>query len=159
MNRQSTADLSGWVAYSYGKIRYADVERGEEFWADFDRRHTLNIFGNYRFSMRTTVGATFRAGSGFPIPAYLSARDGMLVLSDRRNQVRLPPYARLDLRATRAFEALGRRLTIFCDVANVLNRANVGLARGTIRPSTGEAIGFTDTLLPRRASAGIVVQF
>jgi TonB dependent receptor/Carboxypeptidase regulatory-like domain len=159
VDRKSTVGLSGWVAYSYGKVRYTDGDRGEAFWADFDRRHTLNIFATYRFSVRTVVGATFRAGSGFPIPAYVSVRDGVLLVADQRNQVRLPPYARLDLRASRAFEALGRRLTIFCDVANVLNRVNVGLADGAIRRSTGEAIGFTDTLLPRRASAGIVVVF
>ena len=158
-DRRSATGLSGWVAYSYGKIRYADVGRGETFWGDFDRRHTFNMFGTYRFSMRTSVGATFRAGSGFPIPAYVSARDGILVVADQRNAVRLPPYARLDLRATRAFEALGRRLTIFGEIANVLNRTNVGPARGAISPSTGEAVGFTDTLLPRRFSAGIVVQF
>jgi hypothetical protein len=159
VNRQSTVGLSGWVAYSYGTFSYADPDRAETFRADFDRRHTLNIFGTYRVSMRTALGATFRTGSGFPIPAYVSVRDGILVVADRRNQVRLPPYARLDVRASREFEALGRRLTIFGEVANVLDRTNLGLARGAIRPSTGEAVGFTDTLLPRRVSAGLVVQF
>ena len=159
VNRQSAAGLSGWLSYSYGKTRYADADRGETFWADLDRRHGLNIFGSYRLSTRTTIGATFRAGSGFPIPAYVDARDGILVVADQRNRVRLPPYARLDVRASRAFETLGRHLTLFCEVVNVLNRVNVGLARGAVRPSTGEAVGFTDTLLPRRVSAGIVVQF
>ena len=42
---------------------------------------------------------------------------------------------------------------------NVTNRVNLGPARGSIRPSSGEAVGFTDTLLPRRVSAGILIEF
>ena len=158
VSRQGPARISGWVAYSYGRTRYADAVRNETFWADFDQRHTLSVVGQYQFPERTNVAATFRAGSGFPIPAYLSRRRGILVVGDRRNDVRLPAYARLDIRASRGLETLGRRVTVFVEVANVLDRANVGLARGSIRP-TGEAVGFTDTLQRRRTSAGVVVQF
>jgi hypothetical protein len=42
---------------------------------------------------------------------------------------------------------------------NALNRANVSLAAGTIDPSTGQAIGFTDALFRRRVSAGVMVEF
>jgi hypothetical protein len=86
-------------------------------------------------------------------------RDGRLVIADRRNLVRLPPYARLDVRASRGFDALGRQLTLFCEFANVLSRTNVGLAHGSIAPSTGEATGFTTSLMPRRISVGILVHF
>ena len=159
VNRQSTTGLAGWAAYSYARTTYTDADRDETFWADFDQRHTLNIFGVYRFSTRTSVGATFRAGSNFPIPAYLRKSNGRLFVASERSQVRLPPYARLDVRADRSFESFGRHLTLFVEVANVLNRANVSVARGSIRPSTGEAIGFTDRLLPRRISVGLLVEF
>ena len=159
VKRQSTTGPAGWAAYSYATTTYTDADRRETFSADFDQRHTLNIFGVYRFSTRTSVGATFRAGSNFPIPAYLRSRDGRLFVASERSRIRLPPYARLDVRADRGFESFGRHLTLFVEVANVLNRANVGVARGSIRPSTGEAIGFTDTLLPRRISVGLLVDF
>jgi hypothetical protein len=160
VNRKSDTGLSGWAAYSYGRTRYTDVDRRETFWADLDQRHTLNLFGMYRLSSRSILSATFRAGSGFPIPAYVGTRDdGVLVVSDRRNDVRLPPYARLDVRASRTFQTFGRRLTVFGEAVNVLNRANVGLARGTIVSATGEAAGFTSTMLRRRASVGILVEF
>ena len=29
----------------YARTTYTDVDRDETFWADFDQRHTLNIFG------------------------------------------------------------------------------------------------------------------
>ena len=158
-DRRSATGLSGWAAYSYGKTRYSDAARHETFWADFDQRHAFNLFGVFRFSDRTSVGATFRVGSHFPIPGYLARRDGGLFLADHRNRVRLPAHARLDLRADRAFEYFGRRLSCFAEVLNVLNRANAGLANGSVNPSTGEAVGFTDTLLRRSVSAGVLIEF
>jgi hypothetical protein len=113
----------------------------------------------YRFSNRTGVGATFRAGSNFPIPGYLTVRDGRLFVANHRNRVRLRAHARLDLRADREFEYFGRRLTLSVEVLNVLNRANAGLANGSVNRSTGEAVGFTDALLRRSASAGVLIQF
>ena len=113
VGRQSATGLSGWAAYSYGQTRYTDADRQETFWADFDQRHALNVFGVYRFSNRASVGTTFRTGTNFPIPAYLSARDGALFVGSHRNDVRLPAYARLDVRADRGFDSFGRRLTLF----------------------------------------------
>ena len=159
VERRSPRGLVGWVAYSYGRMRHTDMTRAETYWADFDQRHATNVSATYRFSSRASVGATFRAGSGFPIPEYLANRHGRLFVSDSRNEVRLPPFARLDLRADRTFQYLGRRLTVFVEALNALNRANVGRASGSIDPLTGEATGFTDTLLRRRASAGIVIEF
>jgi len=159
VSRNGPAVLSGWAAYSFGKTRHQDAERGERFWADADQRHSLNWAVLYRASDRTHVGTTFRVGSGFPIAAYVTARDGVLRVAARRNEARLPPYARLDVRADRSFAALGRQATVFVEVANLLNRTNVGLAPGTIERSTGQAVGFTDTLLRRRATVGIVVAF
>lgn len=159
VDRRSSIGLSGWVAYSYGRTRHSDALRGETYWGDFDQRHTFNLFSVYRFSAATTVGATFRAGTSFPIPGYLAEKDGRLFVAHARNQVRLPSYARLDLRADRRFEYFGRRLMLFVELLNALNRANVGLANGSIHPVTGEAIGFTDRLLPRSASAGVVIEF
>jgi hypothetical protein len=158
VERQSGTGLSGWVAYSYGRTRHTDAGRRETFWADFDQRHGINAFGVYRISDRTTVGARFRGGTNFPIPGYFIARDGRLFAGSGPNEVRLPGYARLDARATRTLTFGRRRLTLFGEVFNVLNRANLGLADGFIRPS-GEAVGFTEPLIPRLALAGFVIEF
>src|SRR5918996_476696 len=127
VNLRRARGLSGSAAYSYGKTRHTDVDRGETFWSDFDQRHALGLAGVYRFSDRTSVGALLRASSSFPIPAYLSERDGHLFVAERRNRVRLPSYARLDLRAERRFARGDRRLTLFAEVVNVANRANHGV--------------------------------
>jgi hypothetical protein len=54
---------------------------------------------------------------------------------------------------------MGRRLTVFAEILNVLNRTNVGLADGFIDRRTGRAFGFTEPLIQRLPSAGIQIEF
>jgi outer membrane cobalamin receptor len=158
VERESATGLSGWGTYSYGRTCYTDFERQETFWADLDQRHSVTLSGAYRFS-RGSVGATFRAGSNFPIPAYLSARDGGVFVGSRRNTLRLPPYARLDLRGDREVAYFGPRMRLFLEMLNVLNRANAGLAGGSVDLQTGEAIGVTDAHFGRRIVGGLLFEF
>ena len=159
IERRQVRGISGWIAYSYGESRQTDEARNETYWADFDQRHALNVSALYSFTNRTSFAATFRSGTNFPIPGYLSARDGGLYLSGVRNDTRLPVYARLDLRAQRTFDYANRRITLFVEVLNALNRTNVTTATGFFRRSSGEAVGFTEPLLPRLPSAGIRIDF
>jgi TonB dependent receptor len=151
--------LSGWVAYSYGRNRQTDGERKETFWGDFDQRHAIKLSALYRLSDRTSVAIKFRGGTNFPIPGYLTGSGDALYAASRRNEVRLPGYARLDARAERSFDYGRRRLTVFVEVLNVLNRTNVGLADGVVNAATGRATGFTVPLFPRLPSAGIRIDF
>jgi outer membrane cobalamin receptor len=153
--REGTGRLSGWVSYAYGRTRQTDALDHETFWGDFDQRHAFNATGVYRVSDVTSVGIMFRAGSNIPIPGYLTARNGALFIGERRNEVRLSHYARLDARAQRALDFSKGRITVFAEVLNVLNRQNLGPADGLVQPLTGEATGFSRTLIPRRVSAGI----
>jgi outer membrane cobalamin receptor len=159
VTRRSSSGLEGWATYAYGRTRQSDAARAETFWADFDRRHTFSVFAGYRVSPATSIGTTFRAGTNFPVPGYFTGSDSDLLVGDVRNQVRLPPYARLDLRADRRFRYGDRSFTVFVEGLNVLNHTNVGLADGSVDPATGAAIGFTDTLLSRRLSAGLAFEF
>ena len=154
VERRSTTGLTGWGAYTYGRARHMDAERGETFWADFDQRHAMAAFGMYRWPDSTTVGATLRIGTGVPIPGYLSSRGEELFIGERRNAVRLSTYSRFDVRADRAFRVGDRGLHAFVEVVNVLNRSNTAAARGTFGFG-GEAFGFVERLTPRRASAGV----
>jgi carboxypeptidase family protein len=159
VTRRSSRGLSGWATYAYGRTRHSDAAKGEVFWADFDQRHTFSMFALYRVTPVTSITGTFHAGSNVPIPGYLTRTNGRLLVGSARNQVRLPSYARLDLRADRQFHYLGRSFAVFGETLNVLNRTNVGLADGRVDPVTFEAIGFTDRLLRRRLSAGVVFEF
>ena len=159
VERRAPTGLSGWLAYSFGKTCYTDARDGSTFWGDFDQRHAVTLSGMYAITDSTTVAADLRGGSNFPLPGYLTSRDGSLFVSNRRNETRLPAYVRLDLRVSRTVTLAGRRVSLFAEVLNVLNRTNLGAADGVVQARTGEAVGFTRALLPRLPSAGLVVEF
>jgi hypothetical protein len=172
LRRDAPDRLSGWMAYAYSTHRYHDEVTGERFWSDYDQRHTVSAYALYRLSNRSTLGAKLRYGSNYPITGYVGRqsfspdapplfggeRPLFFGLADRRNTLRLPAYARLDLRADRAVALWGRRATLFVEVANVLNRRNernVPYAVGR----NGQLNGVTDSLLPVVPSAGFVIEF
>jgi hypothetical protein len=117
--------LSGWLAYALSYTKYRDIDRDEEFWGNFDQRHTINVFGQYRWTPRTSVSARFRYGSNYPLVGYYDDRDGALYVGSSRNALRVPAYSRLDIRANHSFDFNKSRLTVFAEVINVLNHSNV----------------------------------
>ena len=64
----------------------------------------------------------FRFGSGPPIPGFFRQVDGNYFLSDRRNETRVPNYARWDVRMSKAFLFNRWKLTVTGEVLNLLNR-------------------------------------
>ena len=86
MNRQSTTPPRGVGGLLVRQNHIHRCRSPRDVLGRFQQRHTLNIFGVYRFATRTSVGATFRAGSNFPIPAYCAAV--MAACSSRANAVR-----------------------------------------------------------------------
>lgn len=158
--RRSPTGLSGWVSYSWGHTRYHDELTGENFDGDFDQRHTLNVFAQQRLSYRMTVSGKLRIGSNFPLVGYFSGTTDpeALKLSTLRNQVRLPLYARLDIRANRTFTFQRSRLTLFVEVMNLIGRDNWRQVDGSIRANL-DAVGYVDRLLPRVPSAGVLFEF
>jgi hypothetical protein len=172
IRRDAPSGLSGWAGYAYGRLRYTEVATGESFWGDYNQRHALSLFAYYRFSSRTTVGAKFRYGSNYPIFGYIgqaAAAPGapplfggeqplFYSLSDSRNTLRLPAYARFDVRADHAFTWGPRRLTLFAELTNMLNHQNLrNVPYGVDR--AGRVFGPTDTLLPIVPSAGLLIEF
>lgn len=171
LRRDAPDGLSGWVSYAYAQHRYNDVVTGEQFWSDNDQRHTFSAYALYRLSNRTSVGAKLRYGSNYPITGYIAEqtmpnapplfagnRPLFLALTDVRNTLRLPAYARLDMRADRAFQWSNRRVTLFAEVANLLNRRNERNVPYDI-DRNGRLSGVTDSLLPIVPSAGVVIEF
>ena len=159
LQRRSPNGLSGWIAYDLAYTRYRDRRTGETFWGDFDQRHTLNTYANYRVSDRMSVSARFRAGSNFPAPGYWDARGDAYVLSDRLNTVRVPPYSRLDIRANRTFAWQRTRLTLFVEVLNAYNRTNVRVASPGVDVRTFQVFGLFDPMFPLVPSAGLLLEF
>lgn len=158
--RRAAGGLSGWVSYSWARTHYRDTLTGESFGGDFDQRHTFNVFAQQRLSYRLTVSTKLRIGSNVPLVGYFEGTTVPedLTLSITRNDVRLPMYARLDVRANRTFTFKRSRMTLFVEVMNLIGRDNLRQTDGSIRVNL-DAVGFVDRLLPRVPSAGLLFEF
>ena len=159
LQRLDANGFSGWVSYWYGRNRYRDTVSGERYWGDLDQRHTVNLYGLYRLSPRMSVSGKLRMGSNFPAPGYYTESDGRYYVGETKNDVRLPSFARLDLRLNRTFTWSTRRLTLFAEVINVLNRENVRYHPPSIDVRTLEARRLFESLLPVVPSAGLLFEF
>ena len=159
VQRRDPNGLSGWLAYSFGRLRYTDTVTAETFWADLDQRHALNAYASYRVSTHWNLGAKFRIGSNFPVPGYYREEDGVQFIAETRNELRLPVYARLDMRASRTFTWTRSRLTLFGEVINVLDRDNVRANPPSIDSRTWQARHLFETMIPIVPSAGVLIEF
>jgi hypothetical protein len=161
IRRGSARRLSGWVAYAYGNARMIDDVDGLAFPSDDDQRHTLNAVGSFRLSGTLALGAQWRHGSGMPRPGFLTQDGGTLALGSERNQVRLPPYDRLDLRIRKVFLFRWGVFTLSGEVLNVLNRKNEYNVESTLLSlaRTGQFTSGLRTGFPVAPSIGLSVQF
>ena len=167
LQRRTPNGLSGWLAYNLAFTEYRNTLTGEEFFADYDQRHTLNAYGVYRFSDRMSFSARFRAGSNFPAPGYYESRPltasgeaaELYFLSDVRNRVRVPVYTRLDVRVNRTFTWRTTRITVFAEGLNLYDRDNVRAASPGINGNTHQVFGLFDSMFPLIPSAGLSFEF
>ena len=159
VQRKSPDALSGWVAYSFGRTRYTDRMTGEAFDGDFDQRHTVAVFGRYLVSDRMSVNARWRFGSNRPIAGYIERRAaGEFFVGPVRNAFRVPVYSRLDARVDRTYQWGARRLTLFAEVINVLNRENLRQVPPGIDGS-GQVYDVFNTMFPIVPSVGVTLEF
>jgi hypothetical protein len=158
LQRKAATGFVGWLSYGWSHTRYNDRITGESFDGDFDQRHTVNLFIEDRLSYRTAVSVKVRTGSSPPLPGYFRGSTDDLFVSDVRNEVRLPTYLRIDVRANRTYTFDRRRLTLFLEVINLTGRRNLGVADGSVR-SNFQAVNYTEKLIPWLPSIGILVEF
>ncbi len=160
LQRRSANKLAGWISYSYLRTKLTDSQTGLSFVADNERRHLLNVYASYRFTDTWNLSSVFRFGSGPPIPGFFRQVDSTYFLSNRRNETRLPDYARLDVRVSKAFLFNRWKLTVTGEVLNLLNRDNLRYAGfDGFDPFTGRVFGQLDRVLPILPSVGAVIEF
>ena len=159
VERRAASGLNGWLSYSWNDSTVTDAARGETFPSDFDQRHTVNAYVGYRWGGKTSLSARMRYGSNFPIVGYIGQDSAGYVLTTERNGIRLPEYARLDLRADRAFTYRKSRLTLFMEVVNVTNRDNYRPNSPFVNFATRRVFEPVETLFPLLPVAGVLIEF
>jgi hypothetical protein len=105
--RKTAGKLNGWISYTYSRtfLRQNNPNAGElinggkYYPANYDKPHSANFTGNYRFSHRFSVSldATYSTGRPItlPIAKYEYAGSERVFYSDR-NSYRIPDYFRAD---------------------------------------------------------------
>jgi hypothetical protein len=160
MQRRSANRLAGWISYSYMVAKRRDLVTGETYNSDFDQRHTVNLYGSYRFSESWNLSVKARLGSGFPYPGYLEKRGEDFYLTTVRNQERLPFYSRVDFRCSKAFYFKRGKLSLYVEVLNVSNRGNWRFDRiSSVNAATLKVSMTRDSLLPILPTAGFMLEF
>jgi hypothetical protein len=159
LQRRSVSGLSGWVSYAFGHSRQDDEATGESFDGDLDQRHTFNLYGFMRASDRVSFSAKARLGSNVPAPGYYRTAGDLVLLAPTRNELRLPAYARVDIRANRAFNWSHSRMTLFAEVINVLNRDNVRFNPPSVNRFSLQAHNIFEQMVPILPSVGVLFEF
>ncbi len=159
LQRRSANRLAGWISYAYSHTELTDAQSGLTFVSDTDQRHTVNVYGSYRFTETWNLSGAWRYGSGQPVPGFFRQVGSDYFLSSQRNLARLPHYSRADLRLSKAFLFKKWKLTVTGEVINALNRNNVRYAGFDFFNSDGRVFGQLDRVLPILPSVGVVIEF
>lgn len=133
--------LTGMASYTWSKSerKFDDINFGEWFPSQFDRRHAINISLNYQLGTRFNFAAAwiYHTGNWVTLPMmtfvppdvpYFDSRPGnmddMLQL-ERRNNFRMANHHRLDVGVNYRFRQRGNSYNMLSlSVYNVYNRMN-----------------------------------
>ncbi|MDX5321425.1 MAG: TonB-dependent receptor [Bacteroidota bacterium] len=114
--QKKIGDLTGWIGYtlSWTYLQFDELNRGEKFFARYDRRHDVSIVGTYHLNKHITLSGTWVYGTGNAItlpeasffavqhspgnPDFGSQINGLMVLEyGLKNQYRMRAYHRMDI--------------------------------------------------------------
>jgi hypothetical protein len=107
MVKRLVGKVNGWVSYTYSRsllqtrsnFSEETVNRGKYYSSNYDKPHSFNLIGNYKFSHRfsTSLNVTYSTGRPYTKPIGVYTIDGAdRVLYGPRNGDRIPNYFRMD---------------------------------------------------------------
>lgn len=107
MMKKNKGLFSGWVSYTLARTerQVEGINQNNWYPSRFDQTHNLSISTFYELSKRWSFSANFVFISGTPttFPTSRVEQQGYVIpynANDKRNNVRIPVYHRLDLSAT-----------------------------------------------------------
>jgi len=135
--RKTRGRFTGFVSYTLARterrVAGTNINQGNWFPNRFDRRHNLNITGDYTINERWSISANVVFQSGTPITFYTNRAEYQflptvpLLPDEQRNNFRNPAYHRIDLSVTKQNRKKeGRRWESYWvfSVYNAYNRRN-----------------------------------
>jgi len=156
--RRQSATWSGWLSYAWGRVEQQLWEDTPAFPSAFEQRHLFNAMATTRLATHWDGSVVLRLASNWPYEGYFERRDGRTFVTDVRNGLRLPTYARIDVRVRRHVPLGTRRLIVFAEALNLFNRRNLRQVEGSLR-STGEVVRIAEEQLPIVPSVGLAFEW
>ncbi|MBN2378253.1 TonB-dependent receptor [candidate division WOR-3 bacterium] len=163
-----TGKLTGWISYTLAFSRF--ISDTAEFYTSFDRRHSFNVVSSYDLGKGWFVNAKFTFASGMPYAGTLGRyrmwywdpirqewRYQWMTIEADRNELRFPPYHRLDIGASKKWVFKWGEMTVRADVVNVYNHKNVLLYYYDM--SNEPPVQNKVSMIPIFPSLGIEVRF
>lgn len=155
------ARLRWWIAYA--RATTEDNLDGRWTPRPFDQRQALSLDVDLALGAHWRLNLAWRAHTGWPTTPITLARqpgpEGELVpLLGPLNSDRLPPYHRLDLRASRSWRGPRALVDFYLDVQNLYDRQNVGGYDLAVDEATGALLAAEETWPGILFSAGVSVE-
>jgi len=165
LQRRTANRLSGWVSYGYTKSDLRDGITGARYAAEWEQRHTLNVYSSYRLRPSVNLSARYTYGSNFPIPGFFRLVGTSYFLSQERDALRLPAYHRGDVRINKSFEGRSAqgwswRGVLYAEIANLTNHENSTYdSFGGYNATTGAANPRFLKMFPIVPAAGLMLEW
>lgn len=136
--RRNAGRLTGWLSYTYsrslvtvdGENEWDKINEGATYPSNFDKPHSVNFVGSYKFSRRVSIASNLVYSTGRPVtlPTGTFYVDGVQGVNySSRNEYRIPDYFRIDLSFNFEGNLLKKKLahgSWMFTVYNVLGRKN-----------------------------------
>ncbi|HEY6876885.1 MAG TPA: TonB family protein, partial [Polyangiales bacterium] len=129
IRRELANNVFGWVAYTLMRSERKNADNTPWRLFDFDQTHVLSTVLVWTPLPGFEVGTRFRVASGYPRTAvigtyYDALRDRAQPVFGAQNDIRIPLFIQLDLRASQTFKLAGTQGQVYLEVQNVTNRQN-----------------------------------
>jgi len=159
--------LTGWLGYTLAWTwrTFPDINNGNPFPPTYDRRNDFDLVATYVLNDRWTLGMTFTYGTGQAYTQITALAPNVedpartVPIEGAKNDLRLPPYDRLDLSATYSFGFFSdkRNAEFNINIFNAYNYRNVWISQvdDTTNPYTTTYV----RLLPILPTFGLAVSF
>jgi len=122
--------IHGQIGYSYIEIKRNDHDGIGEYNFAFSQPHQFNLMISYKVNEHWLFSIKYRYATGKPKDNYV-IHENVLNNSNYlryskeligRNELRLPNFTSLDLRANYNFKFKNSKIIVFVDIVNVLNK-------------------------------------
>jgi len=136
--KRNAGRSTAWLSYTYSRSLitvdsndpWDQINNGITYASNYDKPHSLNFVGNFRFSRRISLASNLVYSTGRPITfptgiIYISGIEG--ISYSNRNEYRIPDYFRVDVSINLEGNLLKRKLahgSWMLAVYNITGRKN-----------------------------------